>query len=1054
MSDEAAFAERLRSAGLDREGLLQILADDGPAAGASTGSGTWRDGIEQILEDRCAGDALPSIPSPHTAPAMPARPFFPGFLRPFLQAGVAQLRAGLAEIGARYPLTGPRLTEDAAAMLVASLARRLEGSALRTLVLELHIAAMRDKLPQATSEERFAHFATAYWEAPGARATLLSKVPVLARLLSTDLSRWVETNLELLARLAEDEALIRGAFISGERIGDVAALEIGAGDLHRRGRSVARIAFTSGLSLVYKPRSLAIDVQFQRLLGWLNDNGLSAPHRTLTVLDRGSHGWVELVEEMGCETRVAVERFYRRQGSLLALLHVLRAIDFHRENLIAAGEHPVLIDLEALFHNEAPVLAGDTAAHRALALLRDSVLDTGLLPLILPGDGVGADFSGLGGEAGQSGQHLVPGLDETSRDVMKIVRCRPLIGESNNRPRLHGELVDPAPFVEEIVDGFRETYLFIVRRRNELSDNFGSFAGVETRHLLRQTMRYALLLSEATHPDFLRDGLARDMLLDKLWVEAAHRPELRRVVPFESADLRLGDILVFTARPGERHLWSSAGDRIDDFFERDSLSLVLDRLASMSEDGCLAQISLLRASFVAFEKDHIASDRALLSPDSAPRGLAEAGDALAMAVAIGEDLVTRAIRGRDDVTWIGATLVDLERGRWSLSPLPTGLYDGVGGMALFFAHLAAATGRGDFEALARASLAPILREIRGDDRAAPAALGAFTGRASHLHVLGQLAALWGDSTLLDGALSLLPALDAQIDGDEQLDLLGGAAGCAVVLLALHRQTGDARALASARRCGERLLARAAPTPDGGIAWKAPQAERPLGGFSHGVAGIAWALLELGAATSDERYRDAAQRGLVHERSLFAPARGNWLDMRRPIPRRSGPGERVMTMWCHGAPGIALGRILSLPHMDDPTVRSEIDIGLETTLREGFGRGHSLCHGDMGNADVLLVAAEALDDPRYREAAFVRAADTLAEARQHGFRCGVPGERESPSLMVGLAGIGLGMLRLWSPETVPSVLCLGEGRWRRPASNDGREPDTLRDAIAPSHGEVT
>ena len=36
-----------------------------------------------------------------------------------------------------------------------------------------------------------------------------------------------------------------------------------------------------------------------------------------------------------------------KAGPDLAMLNVMEATDFHYENLIAAGEHPVLIDLES-----------------------------------------------------------------------------------------------------------------------------------------------------------------------------------------------------------------------------------------------------------------------------------------------------------------------------------------------------------------------------------------------------------------------------------------------------------------------------------------------------------------------------------------------------------------------------------------------------------------------------------------------------------------------------------------------------------------------------------
>src|SRR6266849_4245137 len=97
---------------------------------------------------------------------------------------------------------------------------------------------------------------------------------------------------------------------------------------------------------------MAVDRHFQDLLDWANAQGVSPPFRTLRILDEGDYGWVEFVSAVTCVSAEELKRFYRRQGGYLALLYLVHATDFHFENLIAAGEHPVLIDLESLFHPE------------------------------------------------------------------------------------------------------------------------------------------------------------------------------------------------------------------------------------------------------------------------------------------------------------------------------------------------------------------------------------------------------------------------------------------------------------------------------------------------------------------------------------------------------------------------------------------------------------------------------------------------------------------------------------------------------------------------------
>ena len=106
--------------------------------------------------------------------------------------------------------------------------------------------------------------------------------------------------------------------------------------------------------------------------------------KVLKVLNRQGYGWVEYVEQLPCEDLAAAQRFYQRAGMLLCLLYALRGTDCHHENLIASGEHLVLIDMETLMHHEARLMEDSSRATEAETLANqlfgDSVLRTGLLP--------------------------------------------------------------------------------------------------------------------------------------------------------------------------------------------------------------------------------------------------------------------------------------------------------------------------------------------------------------------------------------------------------------------------------------------------------------------------------------------------------------------------------------------------------------------------------------------------------------------------------------------------------------------------------------------------
>jgi type 2 lantibiotic biosynthesis protein LanM len=283
--------------------------------------------------------------------------------------------------------------------------------------------------------------------------------------------------------------------------------------------------------------------------------------------------------------------------------------------------------------------------------------------------------------------------------------------------------------------------------------------------------------------------------------------------------------------------------------------------------------------------------------------------------------------------------------------------------------------------------------------------------------LTHLGALWRQPALLDEAEETADALPPLIEQDEQLDVTSGAAGCIGALLGLHQHRPAQRTLAAAIQCGDWLISRAQPSGDG-LCWPIPRLG-PLAGFAHGAAGIAWALVQLFARTREQRFQKVACAGVAYERTLFSPEAGNWRDL------RESEQVRFPIAWCHGAPGIGLSRLSGLPFLEDAGIRDEIDIALKTTATAGFGANHSLCHGDLGNLELLLQAG----DPSWSDTANRIAGAILADARRSGWRCGTPREVDSPGLMTGLAGIGYGLLRLAEPARVPCVLTL-EGPRRR------------------------
>lgn len=355
------------------------------------------------------------------------------------------------------------------------------------------------------------------------------------------------------------------------------------------------------------------------------------------------------------------------------------------------------------------------------------------------------------------------------------------------------------------------------------------------------------------------------------------------------------------------------------------------------------------------------------------------------------------------------------------------LYDGTSGIAVFLAALGRVL---DDDALRRLGLqivAPLRRQMAklaaDPDQAAGVRLriGGLVGLGSFLYSFVTLAGLLDEPDLLEDAhrctLLLTPE---RIRQDVRLDVFLGSAGTILSLLSLEaarRRRGAPTAgyLDLAQRCADHLLAAQASWEGHPRAWAAPD-QPPMTGFSHGVAGIAYALLRLHALVGREELRQAALEGLEFERRFYLPDRRNWRDLRhREV--------RTMTSYCHGAPGIALGRLAISPLVDDAAVAEEIAIGLETTRRHGMGDFDFLCCGAMGRAEVLLRASEALGDPALRAAAEELAVQVLDRAERTRRFAWQPLNQDvfDPTLYCGAAGIGYTLLRLAAPHSIPSLL---------------------------------
>jgi type 2 lantibiotic biosynthesis protein LanM len=1038
------FNQRLAADGLTEERLLCILNESEESQRARTAvAPEWlTDIIEAFSSDELSCGALVQQISLEPETSDESQKGLQGFLvavLPLVSQGLARLHLRVRTLQ-QTSSSLPFEPADLAKLFVPALLQRLFQLLSRTLVLELNVARLQGHLTGDTERERFTSFVERLRDREVALA-LLEEYPVLARQVWQCINQWVDSTWEFLERLAADAEKIKETFCPDGQLGVLDWVNVGAGDHHRNGRSVTIIGFGSGLKLVYKPRSLDIEAHFQRLLEWLNQKGNHPPFKTLGILNQDMYGWVEFVAAKGCTSKEELQRFFQRQGGYLGLLYALEAVDCHLENLIACGEHPILVDLESLLH---PRTKFEGPAPSPTDITDHSVLRVGILPrrFWVSDKSDGVDLSALGGVEGQLSPRPSLYLEGIGTDLMRVSHKHVPLPGGQNRPSLNDEAVDVLLYADDIMRGFAEIYHLLIAHRDELLAENGPiapFAEDEVRVILRPTQLYALFLQDSFHPDFLRDALDRERLFDRLWVGIEDRPYLSRVIPCEREDLWKGDVPMFTTQPSSCDLWSSAGSRIEDFFKEPAISAVWQCISQLDEHDLERQLWFIRASLTALVSGEGAGRHRGYEPFQ-PKSSPEGSSFLEAAIDVGNHLEDLTFQAQEDISWVG---VGLQKDRlWSLQLLGVDLYEGMPGIALFLGYLGLLSRQHRYTELAERTIATSIRRLE-QTKSVLQSIGGFSGWGGAIYAMTHLGCLWKRPDLLERAYEYVELIPELILGDKSFDVMSGSAGCIGSLLGLYRITSSRRALEIATQCGDHLLAHA-HTMEHGIGWvQEGLSAKPLTGFSHGNAGIAWALLQLSSVNNQERYRTAALDALSYERSLFSATARNWPDLRDPGSSGepiSSNRENFMTAWCHGASGIGFSRLKSLGSLNTSEFREDIDVALQTTLEQGFGGNHSLCHGDLGNLDFILEASRILDKPLLDRLVNQLSAMVLESVGRYGWLSGVPLNVETPGLMTGLAGIGYEMLRLASPSEVPSVLMMEPPR---PLFTPGKSWDPSR-----------
>lgn len=903
------------------------------------------------------------------------------------------------------------------------LAQRLTAIATGTLIYEMQLFKSQNKLKGDSPETQYDYFCDAVLSDSSYIEELFSVYPCLQRLVFECVVNGVNNYVEFLARIKKDRVQLITSFCGGKEFKNIVSCSSGASDSHNEGKGVIILTLDNGTRLVYKPHSLTVDRKYQECLKSIGSH-MKYDMRTIEILDRGDYGWEAFAESAPCLCTKEIEAYYYRIGVILFCNYLLKAGDIHYENLIASGAYPIVIDAENVMDNSvAP--SHITAREMIFAELGESVLYSGLLPFYKFGhNGKGVDLSALNGQEGKEYPILVPTLKNVKRSDMCFEYVYPITRSHSNMATFDGKSSDPFAQRDNICEGFSDAYNYAMQNSRAVEGLIDIFSNTKVRHLVQDTQRYSMLLHASFHPDVMQDGLSRNLLLCAMFKSYKKVQRTIDVVKEEIRDLLSMDIPYFYANTSGTSLYSSRGEEIKNYFDKSSVNKARNRIANLNDSDRDKQCQFIKMTLTRIDQQSQSETKAYTVKENEHKGTVNKDDIISAIEFIKNRLLKDAVVSEDnkDANWLGVKLVgDYGHGGLSIRPLDVYLYEGVAGICIFLGALSRYDSSDELRRVLSASTKSLFdytEDILRREGNYIDSSGIFGGESSLVYAYSLLHKLTRDPEYLRYAERHFAVVERAVKNDQAYDLVYGNAGAILALVNLYSLQKDERYLACAKTAAKVICE--AQREDGG--WKSATASAPLAGFSHGSAGITYALNRLYKLYPDKRIKQCIMKGVQYENRLYCEDDGNWKDI-----RKGATNGKSLCAWCHGAGGILLSRMSLLGTMDttiDKVIKEDIHNAVRTMKHYTSLQNPCVCHGIAGNAEILLAYGRQLQDQEANttaEAFYARLVDSVNSGT---FECSRPYLYgfNIPGFMTGLAGIGYSLLRLLDPN-LPSVLQL-------------------------------
>lgn len=825
------------------------------------------------------------------------------------------------------------------------------------------------------------------------------KYPKLLNLLDSYTSQVLNYLEEFFKRIISDYDVLRKFQLDSTYIEKITLF---LGDLHN-GKCVSVLQFFNGQKVYYKPRNASNETFLCDFLNYLNSKGLYIRLKLPNYIDCDNYSWHLHVKYEAMQNKDDISEYFDNLGRIQCLFYIIGSQDIIPDNILCIGNCPYIIDCESLIMKQYKYLDGDMITE----YLQRSVLRTGILP-----------------------DWMFNGADERTQISSLLFMFS---GQNTHLPMIDGEAISiTGATLYNFVEGFRLAYDFFSHNKQLINEYFQAydFSGVRTRILLHPTVIYTFLFREFITPPYLHNEKdIKDLIVQivrpetygessKILVDSIKRQLEEGNIPYYYIDVN-GDSLM--ALPCKKVVseWISN--------QQKGIQPILDKILHLSESDLFIQVNLIKET-INFFLDVTDDKRHIMKKITLNKNVSnniEKNEVLIAVNKLEKMISDRMLEFDDEIGFVSRTR-NIYDARFQICLMNNSIYDGMAGICLFYRTLYDFSSNFRHLDLSKKIQKTIcenyikdLQNLENDFEIQDIPLAPLSGITSLLYLMELYPSDFYDESLYKYVVEKVKDL---IPHTIQYDYMSGLSG--LILFVSKCNLMDEKDKSQILKCsGERLLQLSHINNDNMLCWtyldgnKATgKNEMVLGGFAHGSASIAVALLYVYLCGKDEKFLLASKRTLKHDRSFYSETLKGWYDGRDEQHKHDSGS------WCHGAAGIALSRLMfsSLGYKDE-LIDCELSVA-KVKVMDRLGGNLCICHGTLGNIEMLKAIISALNDNSDIVTLWVQSIIKYINSGGEIF-CGDDNVNSQIGLYMGISGIGYQLLRFLDWKNVPSIMAL-------------------------------